>query len=177
MSWEANWHNNEIDGEWIWAQRKWREEGGKKLYRKIILWGYETQGGRASSFWKDPNTLMSPKGTQLYREWEETKRPFTREEVLKGKWEKHGDETGIYFNKQELLLLPDGTLREHDLGKPQPSWSGKWQLVNDGVLRLMINDYELDVVANKAGNKHSGINFVPYHAKPVTYFTMIHIPK
>jgi len=108
------------DGSWIYAQILERGSDAtfkKGLYRLYALWGYETQGGRQSPFWQDPATFMSPAGAESFRAWRATKRPFTKEEVTKGKWEKHGDETGVYFDKQELRLFPDGTLREHDLGK------------------------------------------------------------
>jgi hypothetical protein len=52
-------------------------------------------------------------------------------------------------------LHGDGTLTERTRFEDDAHWSGKWQLI-DGILRLNISIYQLDVVASHDG-VHSGV--------------------
>jgi hypothetical protein len=57
-----------------------------------------------------------------------------------------------------VRLNADGTLTETPLFNRQASWEGSWRLVGS-VLRLTVNNYELDIFACKDGNVHSGIEY------------------
>src|SRR5438094_5896102 len=124
--------------------------------RILILFGYEIQGGRASPLWHDPFSFINAQEKKaqeldkIFQAWLQTKRPFTEDEVRQSTWLKIADDSGVFYDKHELHLFPNGSLRENELNRPHPSWDGRWLLV-DGVLRIKINDYELDVFARKDG--------------------------
>jgi len=54
---------------------------------------------------------------------------------------------------------------------PVHSWEGSWELLG-GVLRIKVGPYELDVLANKQGDIHSGIEFEDN--RPNAYFKVVH---
>lgn len=77
-------------------------------------------------------------------------------------------DTGLSF---EVQLLPDNTLRERHLSGGD-WWSGNWELIG-GILRMKIDVYELDIVANKVGNTHSGVEVINGQ-RLNAYFKIIH---
>jgi hypothetical protein len=140
--------------------------------RMITLFGYETGGGRNSYLWQNPMYFSRPGGQsgkmldERFDEWKATKRPLTEEEILTGYWSKIGD-LGHSFN---VTFLPGGRLVESPLHGTE-TWEGQWQFLGP-VLRVTVGPYELDVIGNKEGNVHSGIetNNGQLHA----YFKVIH---
>src|SRR6266403_4205013 len=62
-----------------------------ELFRVYCLFGYETDGGRESALWNDPmsfHRLARERGSfrRNYESWKLTKRNFSRNELLDGKW-------------------------------------------------------------------------------------------
>jgi hypothetical protein len=72
-----------------------------------------------------------------------------------------------------VQLHPDGTLTEWNLFSfdKEDSWGGLWRLI-DGVLRLKIEHWELDVIASRDG-LHSGVEDEDENRN--AYFRVIHI--
>lgn len=146
-----------------------------ELFRVYCLFGYETDGARESELWNDPmnfHRLARERGVDFlkhYNSWKLTKRNFSRDEILDGKWLKIADRG--YPNCLELH--DDGTLTERGLFSfdEDDCWGGAWKLI-DGVLRLNIHIYELDVVASIDG-LHSGIEDEGDHRN--AYFRVIHV--
>ena len=164
--------------------------------RLIRLFGYETDNGRDSLLWHEPGHFSRPGGQQgmflddAFDGWKAQKRAFTREEVLEGQWVKVGD----HGYHRLVRFHADGTLTEADLFNPMDSWRGQWQLVNYALrwpyqqfaiynthrsmrilLRMNVGEYELDIVANKEGAIHSGIEFQRGSYNPNAYFKVIHL--
>jgi hypothetical protein len=144
--------------------------------RMVRLFGYEWDNGRDSILWQEPK-YFSQAGGQSGRmlddgldEWKAQKRAFTRDEVLQGQWIKVAD----IGNRCIVRFHSDGTLTETDLFNKEASWHGQWQLVG-AVLRVNIGKYELDIVANKEGAIHSGIEFESGRYQPNAYFKVIHL--
>lgn len=82
-------------------------------------------------------------------------RKFTPEEITEGRWIKHSDQ-GLSFI---VNFHPGGGLTERSTNNEDSSWGGSWELV-DGVLRVRVGNYELDVTASASGNEHSGVELV-----------------
>jgi hypothetical protein len=144
-------------------------------HRLIQVFGYETGNGRDSILWQNPMCFSHPGGQggkeldEALGDWKRSKRAFNTDEILQGQWIKVGDH-GHSFVAQ---LHPDGTLTETSLFNRQASWNGSWRLVGS-VLRLTVNNYELDIFACKDGNVHSGIEYENGASKPSAYFKVIH---
>jgi hypothetical protein len=144
--------------------------------RLIRLFGYETDNGRNSILWYEPGHFSRPGGQQgmflddAFDGWKAQKRAFTRDEVLQGQWVKVGD----HGHHRIVRCHPNGTLTETDLFNKDASWQGQWQLVS-AVLRMNIGEYELDIVANREGALHSGIEFQARGYQPNAYFKVIHL--
>lgn len=144
-----------------------------ELFRIYCLFGYETDGARESALWTDPMSFHRlarehDSFRQRYDSWKLTKRNFSRNELLEGKWVKVAD----HGHQHHFELHPDGTLTESPLFSfdINDRWNGKWRLI-DGVLRLNIQIYELDIVASK-NDIHSGIEDEGDHRN--AYFRVIH---
>jgi hypothetical protein len=138
--------------------------------RLIQLFHYELNHGRYSVLWEDPKSYALAAGHEGRDKWMAQKRAFTRDEVLQGQWVKiayHGNRCIVQFHV-------GGTLTEADLFKPEDSWHGQWQLVGL-VLRMNVGKYELDIVANKEGAIHSGIEFERGGFNPTAYFKVLHL--
>ena len=140
--------------------------------RLIALFAYETHGGKDALLWKNPWFFSHPGGQggkeldEAFSKWKQTKRPFTEEEVTQGEWSKIGDH-GYSF---KVRFLPGGKYIERDITREE-SWEGTWKLVGVA-LRMNVGEYELDVIANKKGNTHSGVEVAD--GKALVYFKMIH---
>jgi hypothetical protein len=154
-------------------------DGQVRLYS---LFGYETEGGTNSILWQAPHLFRNPiapsqglKQFAQYPKWRETKRSFRRDEVTSGVWVKIGSH-GYSF---VVRFLDDGMLWEHELFNEDARQQGTWQLIDSDigkVLRMNVQQYELDIVANKDGLMHSGIEFLENQYKPHAYFKVIHLP-
>lgn len=129
------------------------------LLRSYSLFGYETDGGKESVLWDAPEKFQqlakerNENLTANYRNWIDSKRQFTVDEITKGTWIKvgdHGYPNQVIFNK-------DGTLVERPLFSFDENewWDGSWRLI-DGALRMNIGIYELDIVASQNA-LHSGV--------------------
>lgn len=148
-----------------------------ELFRVYALFGYETDGAKESVLWKDPmqfHRLTREQGVDFvnkYNSWKLKKRTFSRSEILDGKWIKIADST--YECSHSLELHEDGTLTERGLFSfdENDSWGGRWSLI-DGVLRLNIQIYELDIVASING-LHSGVE--DNGEERNAYFRVIHV--
>jgi hypothetical protein len=144
--------------------------------RMIQLFGYEWDNGRHSILWHNPRYFSQPGGQagrnldEAFDDWKAQKRAFTRDEVLQGQWIKVAD----HGNRCIVQFHADGTLTETDLFNQEASWHGQWQLVA-AVLRMNIGVYELDIVANKEGVTHSGIEFESGGYQPTAYCKVIHL--
>lgn len=146
-----------------------------EVFRVYCLFGYETDGGRESQLWNDPMSFHRPlRENRLdvlknFNSWRRTKRKFSRGELLDGTWVKIAD----HGHQHRLELHDDGTLTENSLFSfnEDDSWGGEWKII-EGVLRLNIQIYELDVVASVDG-LHSGIEDENNHRN--AYFRVIHV--
>jgi hypothetical protein len=155
------------------------------LNRIYSLFGYETDGGDESLLWHDPSAfdrLAKERGDAFldrFEAWSRKKRKFLLEDLLNGSWIKIADGSPyqhiVNFNE-------DGTLIERPLFAVQQlgkTWGGSWKLI-DGVLRLNIDVYELDVVGSIDG-LHSGVEDSggPYEQEEPNqyYFRVIHVPQ
>jgi hypothetical protein len=146
-----------------------------EIFRVYCLFGYETDGARESVLWNDPMSfhhLVRERGEafrQCYDSWKLTKRKFSRNEVLDGKWVKVADKGPQHY----LELHDDGTLTERTRFSfdENDHWGGKWKLI-DGILRLSINIYELDIVASR-DELHSGVEDEGDHRN--AYFIVAHV--
>lgn len=145
-----------------------------ELFRVYCLFGYETDGGRESALWNDPMSFHrlareSASFRRNFESWKLTKRNFSRNELLNAKWVKVAD----HGTKHQCTLHEDGTLIESPLFSfdVNERWNGQWKLI-DGVLRLNIQIYELDIVASKDG-LHSGIEDEGDHRN--AYFRVVHV--
>lgn len=130
--------------------------------RKISLFGYEMQGGRNSVLWTNPFTFSLD---EAYEAWRNTKRDFSTEEIIDRIWIKTCNPEHTYI----VRFSSDGSLRESSLSDSSKQWSGSWKLL-DGMLRINIGDYELDIFANREGSVHSGIEFMKGMKDPDAYF-------
>ena len=126
--------------------------------------------GQNPDLW--PKTDLSPPGS--FREWYASRRSFSREEVLAGRWLKLAD----HGNARLVTMHPDGTLTEADVFAPASTRGGFWELA-DKALRLRVGDYTLDVIAGDDLSIHSGIEAnldSPKGERATTYFKVIHFP-
>jgi hypothetical protein len=143
-----------------------------EIFRVYCLFGYETDGGRESALWNDPMSFhrlareRDDAFSKYYDSWKQSKRKFSRDEVLAGTWVKVADKG----QQHRLELHGNGTLTERARFNDNDYWAGKWKLI-DGILRLNINIYELDIVASKDG-LHSGIEDEGDHRN--AYFIVFH---
>lgn len=144
--------------------------------RKLnMLFGYETMGGRSSILWDNPShfTWATGQGGRMLDDdmaaWKQTKRAFDRKEITKGRWIKRSEHGPVYV----VVCHSDGTLTEHEKGNAGDTWKGKWELAGVA-LRINIGEYELDVIANKEGNTHSGIESSSKDERIWNYFKVIH---
>jgi hypothetical protein len=141
-----------------------------KLYS---LFGYETGDKKNSVLWSNPMYFAQATGQgasmldENFVAWKNTKRDFTTQEILSGIWIKIGD-TGHSFI---MKCHQDGKFSEHNIFDEHEVY-GTWKLMG-GVFRTNIQEYELNIVANKNGSIHSGIEFT--QNKPVAYFKVIHL--
>lgn len=146
-----------------------------ELFRVYCLFGYETGARRESELWNDPmafHRLAKEPASEIlttYNSWRRGKRRFTRDELLVGSWVKIAD----HGHQHRLQLHDDGTLTEWSLFSfdEDDCWGGQWRLIG-GVLRLNINIYELDVVADINGF-HSGVEDERDHRN--AYFSVVHV--
>jgi len=154
-------------------------EKRQKLRLTAQLFGYEADGGRNSIFWdRERLRFFRPGGEavilldQSREEWRSTKRPFTKDEVVTGKWIKVSD----VGTAQEVILHPDGTLTENSLFdlEKKDTWGGKWEVTN-GALVIYIGSYYMEVYASKDGDIHSGVEIKDGARDPDAYFKVIHV--
>jgi hypothetical protein len=144
--------------------------------RKIALFGYEWKDAQNSILWKTPHYFSRPGGQagkeldESFVNWQGQKRTFYLEELLTGHWIKIGDH-GHSFN---FKLQSGGGLQEAKLFHPQETWPGNWKLV-DGVLRINVAEYELDVFAAREGVIHSGIEESTNNSLHRVYYKVIHL--
>lgn len=144
-----------------------------ELFRVYCLFGYEIDGGRQSVLWDEPlrfHHLVRERGEvfqKSYDAWKRTKRRFSHDEVLDGQWLKVADSG----QQLRLELHGDGTLTERARFDQNDDWTGKWKLI-DGILRLNIQIYELDIVASREG-LHSGVEDEDDHRN--AYFTVAQV--
>lgn len=145
-------------------------------HRMICLFAYEEQGGREALLWKNPlffGHYTGQAGKELdraYDAWRSCKRPFTKDEVLQGKWIKISDH-GYSFVVQ---FHPNGTLVETNMFHPFDRGSGSWELLG-AVLRMRVGNYELDIFANCNDVIHSGIEIEHGRYQPHAVFKVIHL--
>ena len=154
--------------------------------RTIQLFAYEAYGGRQSVLWSSPHYFFVPIGQagkeldMAFLEWFKTKRKFTQDEVLRGTWIKESD----HGWKFRVRFFPDGTLEEEMLSDPAGNTGttrikGYWRL-EGGVLRMWTYagaEYQLDIVANKHSNVHSGLEFRNRSSVPHAYFKVTHVEQ
>jgi hypothetical protein len=88
---------------------------------------------------------------------------------LTGKWLKVADKG----QQHQVELHSDGTLTERCRYDENDHWSGRWQLI-DGILRLNIHIYELDIIASRDG-LHSGVEDEGDHRN--AYFAVAHVQQ
>jgi hypothetical protein len=105
-----------------------------------------------------------------FAQWKAQKRNFTRDEVVQGIWIKIADQ-GLHFF---VKFHANGIFSETQIFNPKVEVEGRWQLVG-AVLRMNVQEYELDIFANKEGSIHSGIEFYGGRYVPTAYFKVIHL--
>lgn len=144
-----------------------------EIFRVYCLFGFETDGCRESLLWDDPlrfHLLVRERGEvfqKTYDAWKRTKRRFSRDEVLDGQWLKVADRG----QQHRVEFHNDGTLTERARFDQNDYWTGNWKLI-DGILRLNIQIYELDIVASRDG-LHSGVEDEEDHRN--AYFTVAQV--
>lgn len=141
----------------------------RRQARTIALFGYEMQGGRASPLWTDPSAF-SP--DEAYQSWINTKRGFSSSELIGQTWVKTSNPEHTFI----VHFFDYGGFREHALADPGNQWQGSWELL-DGMLRMKVNRYELDVFANREHSVHSGIEFAQGEKEPHSYFACFPLPE
>jgi hypothetical protein len=148
--------------------------------RAVRIFMYEGSG-RSSLYWTSPHlyfeqmrqpSALAELYTRAYNEWSTTKRGFQREELVEGVWIKIGDDG----NTAVIRLLSGGRLEEASLFKPQRCGQGSW-LLERGLLRMNLGEYECDVFASCEGSIHSGIEFVRGQNEPTACVKLIHQEK
>ena len=158
-----------------WSETPERRHVVDDLQKMIALFGYETDGGRQSALWANP--VLSPEALgqsgqildEQFLSWKNRLRAFTPLEVTRGEWVKVGD-LGHHFI---VRFLTDGTLEERPLYGSSTPWSGQWRLVGN-VLRTRVNQYELDIFAQRQGAVHSGVEVVDGAPHVHSYFRVVH---
>ena len=141
----------------------------RQIERKIRIFGYETDGGRNSVHWNNPFTFSFSKE---YQAWSDTKRDFREEEIIGSTWLKVSD-TGNCF---VIHFLKEGELKENWLSNQNQQWSGSWKIIESGTLRINIDEYEIDIIANREEPIDSGIEFYKSQDVPDAYF-MFFLPQ
>ncbi len=147
-------------------------------HRLLCLFGYETDGGETSRLWQDPAHVALPAGqpgrrlVERFEAWQHSKRAFLRGEVITGVW--------ITIRAQgaaaEVQFHPDGTVTETTVFAPWTQQPGTWNLVANAVVRLHVAGRELDIIANRTGFLHAGIEEHQVDATYRVYVKVIHIP-
>lgn len=141
--------------------------------KRIALFGYETDGGRNSILWNNPEAFSSNSQYKArYEEWSKTKRKFTKDEVLNGTWVKVSEHGNSFI----VQLSSDGQLKERSLFGSDEESQGKWSLEN-GILKLCVGEYELSVFANSDSPIHSGVEYKQGLKDPWAYFKVIHAQR
>jgi hypothetical protein len=146
----------------------------KQQVRVISLFGYETGGGTRSALWTDP--ITPELDDKKFQEWRDSKRAFRKEEVVGHTWIKIASNGNIFI----VRFLEKEVLEERSLSDPGKQWDGSWRLI-DGVLRVNIRPYELDVFANQPpmrgaypeNSMHSGLEFKLDQTTPHAYFALL----
>jgi hypothetical protein len=139
--------------------------------RMISAFGYETDGGKDSILWNDPMSFCAPEKTageyEKFRGWTKTKRAFTEAEITASAWIKVSE----HKTSHQVNFFENGRLIEKHLLIQNESkhWGGAWRLI-DGVLRLEIGEYVLDILASADGI-HSGVE--DFNGQRHSYFKVI----
>ncbi len=157
------------------AVEKWKEAvvERKRLRqeqaRMIALFGYETDDGTNSALWTDP---INPELDETkFQQWRDTKRAFTEEEIAGHTWIKIANSGNIFITR--FSDGEEGKLEESPLADPCQHWNGSWKLI-EGMLRLNIDEYELDIFANHGEESiGTGIEFTQNQTTPDAYFTLL----
>jgi len=146
--------------------------------RLLCLFGYEANGGDTSRLWQDPEHVVLPAGppgrqlVERFQAWQHSKRAFRRGEVITGAWitiRAQGSAAQVQFH-------PDGTVTETMVFAPWTQQPGTWSLVAHAVVRLHVAGRELDIIANRTGFLHSGIEEHHEDATYRVYVKVIHVP-
>ena len=146
--------------------------------RLLCLFGYEADGGDTSRLWQDPDHVALPAGppgrrlSERFQAWQRSKRAFLRGEVITGAWitiRAEGAAAQVQFH-------PDGRVTETALFAPWTQQPGRWSLVANAVVRLQVAGRELDIIANRTGFLHAGIEEHPADPSYRGYVKVIHIP-
>ncbi len=121
--------------------------------------------------------LLTPELDEIkFQQWRDTKRAFIEEEIAGHTWIKIANSGNIFmvrFSTNAGGTLTEGLLKESPLSDPNGQWGGSWKLI-DGMLRISISSYELDIFANAGSTMHSGIEFAQDKTKkPHAYFTLL----
>lgn len=150
---------------------------GPELSRAFSLFGYECDGATESVLWNHPfriHELFDQRGRDFYRRyhaWLSTKRKFSLHEIVNGIWLKVASHGPWHF---KMKLNTDGSLVDRSLFSfDEQHWGdGAWKLV-DGVLRLNIHAFEVDIFGSRDG-MHSGIE--DKEGQRNAYFRVVHSP-
>ncbi len=146
--------------------------------RLLCLFGYETDGGDTSRLWQDPEHVALPAGqpsrrlVARFQDWQHSKRAFLRGEVITGVWitiRAQGSAAQVQFH-------PDGTVTETTLFAPWTQQHGTWSLVANAVVRLQVAGRELDIIANRTGLLHAGIEEHQDDPAYRVYVKVVHLP-
>lgn len=138
----------------------------KRQSRMISLFGYEVEGGKQSALWEHP--ITAPLDEKKLKVWYDSKRDFNNDEIINSTWLKVTHPQYAFL----VRFLENGRLQETALSDPGRLWGGSWELI-DGMLRLRIRDYELDIFANREGKFHSGIEFKQGQETPWAYHALL----
>jgi len=134
------------------------------------VFGYETGGGRKSSYWESPLMFAMPGGQggkeldEAWARWRAKRRMFSEDELAPQVWRKASDH-GYEFL---VTLLPGGRLIEVQEKPHRAHFEGDWEF-DRGILNMRTGEYVLTVFAAKDGN-HSGVEFRDGEAAPNAYF-------
>lgn len=97
--------------------------------------------------WIDPLGMLdipNPKTTGAMSGWYRSTRPISRLEVLTGRWVKVSE----YDTNFIVKFSADGSLDERKLFG-EATWKGVWELLSDGMLKMMVSHYELYIISRE----------------------------
>ncbi len=150
---------------------KWKRQQQTRWIRQqqprmLSLFGYETNGGPQSALWENP--LNAELDIEKFQKWRGTKRDFRKEELINHTWIKSRGSEPTYL----VQFLSNRDFKESIIFDPDSQWQGSWQISADGVLRINVGEYELDIFADKSSSIHTAIEYKKGKNAPFAHYVL-----